>query len=438
MGLKLIIAGFIFFFLPNISIIDVLPDFIGCILVICGLNKLTDLTPGLADARKKFINVMYIMIAKFFLAFSVPFFSNNVADGGYILIFTFTFGVLDLIFTLPAFMALLDGFVYLGNRTDTSSIFEKQSEFSTLTNIFIVTKAVLATIPDIAYISNPEFSGTVSSNGGFYLSEYKTLLTAINLFITGIIGIMWLVYAVRYFNGIRNDNKLIDHLTERYQNEVIPNKGLFIRRGIKTAFAFITVGGVLMLDVSIDLVNVIPDFLGGILFVIAALTLKKYCKAKPFSMATWAFLGASVASWTVMCVYAVKYPDVNIWSNMDAYTLFTYANIFQTLKYASLCAVTVAFYLTAKDVINRHTGSPIDELQSIAITKKRQQKEAMGLNVAVMILGLICCCSGVVRCFLLYDFPEYSMFDIIFNVIYVAYLIKLLTNINDSVEYRYL
>ena len=62
----------------------------------------------------------------------------------------------------------------------------------------------------------------------------------------------------------------------------------------------------------------------------------------------------------------------------------------------------------------------------------------MGLNVAVMILGLICCCSGVVRCFLLYDFPEYSMFDIIFNVIYVAYLIKLLTNINDSVEYRYL
>jgi hypothetical protein len=193
-----------------------------------------------------------------------------------------------------------------------------------------------------------------------------------------------------------------------------------------------------MLDLMIDLVNVIPDFFGAILFLIAAFILSKYCSAKTFRISACIFTVASLGAWIFMCYYAVRYPDVNIWSNMDAYTLFTYVNVFQIIKYISLGAVVITLFYTLKDIVLRHTGSPVDEFQSIAIVKKRQQKEALVLNIAVMVLGLICCVSGIARNILLYDFPEYSLFDIVFNIIYIFYLVKLLTNINDAVEYRYL
>ena len=51
MGFGLFAVSLIFFFTPNLDIIDVLPDFIGAILVIRGLNKLSDLTPGLSDTK---------------------------------------------------------------------------------------------------------------------------------------------------------------------------------------------------------------------------------------------------------------------------------------------------------------------------------------------------------------------------------------------------
>ena len=182
MGLSFLIVGFIFFFLPNFSIIDILPDFIGCIFIIVGLNKISDLTPGLNDARRAFFKVMYLHIAKFVLMFTVPYFGRT--DGGVILIYSFTFLVLDLIFTLPAFKSLLNGFTYLGNRTVASSLFKNHKELSSLTSLFIIVKAFLAMFPDLSYISNPESSNIVTLYGGFYLSNYKTLLVCVNFLIT--------------------------------------------------------------------------------------------------------------------------------------------------------------------------------------------------------------------------------------------------------------
>ena len=89
MRIKYILLGFLFFFLPNFNIVDILPDFIGCLLIIYGLGKISDLSPVLNDAKNAFKNLLYIYIAKFVLMFFVPYFGNT--DGGYLLIFSFTF-----------------------------------------------------------------------------------------------------------------------------------------------------------------------------------------------------------------------------------------------------------------------------------------------------------------------------------------------------------
>lgn len=438
MGLPFLVAGFIFFFLPNFSIIDILPDFIGCLLIIIGLNKLADLTPGLYDARKAFVKVMYIHIAKFFLMFALPFFGNQNGGDGYVLIFSFTFAVLDFIYTLPAFKSLLNGFVYLGDRTNAAVLFENQSEFSTLTSAFIIIKATMAFLPDLSFISNPESSNIVASSGSFYISNYKTLLVLANFLITGIIGVVWLVYAVRYFNGIKNDKILLGALTEKYKNDILSQKGLFIRRGIKLSFTFIMIGGVLMTDYLIDLVNVIPDFLGALFFLLSAIILRKYVKTKYLLVHSILFLCFSVVTWVMFCAFAIRYPSVNIWTNIEAYYVYIYLAISNTLKCTVQALVYVVLFAMIKNIINTHTGSSVNELHSISLARKKQQEQLRKNNLFILVFGLITVVLSILRVWVLFDHPGVGVVDSVISVVYSVCLIKLLTNVNNAVEYRYL
>lgn len=436
MGIQYLIIGFAFFFLPNLSIIDILPDFIGCLFIIKGLSKFADLTPVLMDAKKLFFRALYIYIAKFVLMFSVPFFANT--DGGYILIFTFTFAVLDLVFTLPAFKNLHDGFTYLGDRTNASVLFKNQSEFSTMSSLFLITRAVLTLIPDLSYISSPDTSGIVSNTGEFYISNYKTLLTGINFLITGIVGIVWLVYAIRYFNGIKRDVSFMSFLEDKYKNEVLSNNNLFIRRNIKNAFLLFTVGAVFMLDFLIDYVNILPDFLGAFFVLMGAIFVRKYIKSKMLITTSVIATIFSTVSWVVLCLYAITMPGMDIWTNIEAYELFVLLNITNAVKYIAILFMFIALYRTIINIVKEYTGSPVDELKSIALSSKEKQLSMYKQNKICLAFGILCCVSGIVRMFLLYDFAVFGIIDFLLNVLWIALTLNLFNSVNSSVEYKYL
>ena len=436
MGLSYLIAGFVFFFLPNFTIIDLLPDFIGCILIIKGLNKLADLTPGLMLAKNAFIKVLYFSIAKFLLMFTVPYFGST--DGGYILIFTFCFVVFDFIYTLPAFKALLNGFVYLGDRTNSKVLFKNQSEFSTLTTIFLIVRASLALLTDLSYISAPEFSNVVSSGNEFYLANYRTLLVAFNFVVTTIIGVIWLNYAIKYFNGIKKDKELISFLENQYDTTIKPNKGLFIRRGFSNAAFMFVIGGLLMFDFLIDYVNVIPDFLGGVFFIIAVSFIKKYCKSKHLNLSLYVFTVTALIFWIILCVYAVKFPDVYLLRDENAARFFNLVNIFNVLKYITLSVSFYFLFKTLKEIINNHTGSPVEELKTLSLSKKAEQIEMHKKNTVCLVSGLIGCVTGVLRLILLYQVGWFQLVDYAVITFWFINFYKLFTNIKSAVEYRYL
>lgn len=435
MGISFLIIGFLFFFLPNFSIIDLFPDFLGCLFVIKGLSKLADLTPGLSDAKDAFLKVTYIYVAKFFLMFSVPFFGNT--DGGYILIFSFVFGILDLIFTLPAFKTLLNGFLYLGDRTNASSLFKNHSELSTMTSIFFVVRAALVVLQDLSYISTPDMSGIVATNG-FYLSNYRTLLVAFNFVVTGIIGFIWIVFAVNYFRGIKRDKTLIGFLSDQYKTKVLPNTSLFTRRAVKNSYLMFTLASILMIDFMIDYVNFVPDFIGGLLFICGTLFLKKYVKTKEMLISSIIFTVFSLASWIVLAVYAVKFPDVYISTNMQAYSMFRIVNLFNILKYASAILLFINIFKLYKDIIKLHTGSAVDELASISVNTRLRQIEMTKNNNIMLVLGILTCASGIFRMIMLYNIPAFLVFDIGINLVWFICAFKLYGKVNEAVEYKYL
>ena len=50
MEFALITAGLLFLMNPLIAIVDIFPDFIGCILILLGINRLRAVSPELDDA----------------------------------------------------------------------------------------------------------------------------------------------------------------------------------------------------------------------------------------------------------------------------------------------------------------------------------------------------------------------------------------------------
>lgn len=436
MGLSYLIAGFSFFFLPNFTIIDIMPDFIGCLLIIKGLQKIADLTPGLNDARDKFFKAFYVYLAKFILMFTVPFWGNN--DGGIILILNFSFVVLEAMFAFTAFSSVLNGFLYLGERTNSNTIFIGHSNLSVITGIFFITRSVMAFIPDISYISAPEYSGVVSSDRGFYISDYKTILVALNFGIVTILGLIWFVLATQYITRIKKDLSLMSFLENRYKTEILPNTGLFIRRDVKKAVIFIIIAMIFSVDFQIDMINVIPDFVCGCFILIAAFILAKRCNAKLLKISSSIYTVISAIYWWMSYKYATKFTDVFIWKNFEAYENYIWLNVMNVVKSLTFALVLFALYKTLNDLINKHTGSSFGELESISKANLFKQNECKAQNKESFIFGLVVVELGIARLALFYTLPIASVFDTVFNVIWIVLLFKVVNKTNEMVEYKYM
>lgn len=65
MNLGILLAGFAFLMNPNVGVFDVLPDFIGYLLILKGMGILPDLVPALAGAKRGFLNLINVSLGRF-------------------------------------------------------------------------------------------------------------------------------------------------------------------------------------------------------------------------------------------------------------------------------------------------------------------------------------------------------------------------------------
>ncbi len=111
MKIGYILAGLVFLCNPHIHIIDFLPDLIGYALILHGLSKIADLERNLLSARSKFMKLAWLSAGKLACLLILPIFDETLY-----LIFTFTFGMFELIWGVPAFIDLFHGIAFLEDR----------------------------------------------------------------------------------------------------------------------------------------------------------------------------------------------------------------------------------------------------------------------------------------------------------------------------------
>ena len=124
--------------------------------------------------------------------------------------------------------------------------------------------------------------------------------------------------------------------------------------------------------------------------------------------------------------------------NTEAYESFKWVCVADGLKYVIFAFMFYIYFKFIKSVILEHTGSAIDELQSLSHTALVNQKKFLKANAITFMIAIACCVSGVIKAPLAAIFPIYPNLDLLLNILWLSLNIGNLNKINEAVEYRYL
>ncbi|MBE6713205.1 MAG: hypothetical protein E7580_06775 [Ruminococcaceae bacterium] len=255
----LIFVGFLFLINPDFITLDIIPDFIGYILIACGLSRLSLLEERIAAAKKWLLFLALTSVVKLFSS-ALVFTSTLQSDR---LMFCFFFlvaeGGLSWLFCDNFFK----GLHYLAIRRDGTLMLKSFDLVRGYVTGFFLAKAVINFLPQLPTIFFSEIDA-----GADYVQDYSAMRTnffttqRILLVIGGVLLVFFGIYTARiikaYLKRCREDKTFYENLISSYVENVEKNAPLQTRLAIKGAFFWFFLAFVCMGDLYLDFINIFP------------------------------------------------------------------------------------------------------------------------------------------------------------------------------------
>ncbi len=443
LGIGLVFLAGLFFFNPTVSVVDILPDFIGYVILYFGLRKLGDLNDHIDNAVAYTQKMMIVSICQLLsMVVLFGFITEQEKPTSYLL-FSFAISVFEIIFLSRLFGEFFEGIVYLGSRNGATSLLENRrtENFHTFTVFFFIAKAVLATLPEFSSLAYRD-----GSNWEF-LYDYIGLYRTVAIIIMLPIGIVWLVGLWKYLKHITNDSSFITSMEDAYEKNVLPKKEIFVQRYSAVAFTVFAIGVVFSLDLYMDNISMLPDFICPIFILVALLFLKKYVgisqKAIYFCIG---HLITSVSTYVMTILFYNNYTLLLTRNTAEAYDAYMVLGAVKTLDSVAFFLMAFSLLPILKNIVNEHTGyAPANENNVDLYDKVRYVHEVLNKRLVVSkYLALACAVSSPLVFFftrILYIAKNTSFLWIIEFLIYSAfiiYFIQTLFAIKREMGHKYL
>lgn len=447
--------AFLFIFNPNVSIVDVLPDFFGYIILSVSLVKLSMLSEGLAEARRAFERMILIDGAKLFAMVWVFGIEATNERSSSLLLWSFVFGVLEIIFLVPACIKLFEGLGELGNfhkntaihgsaREGRKSYTEKLRNFSVF---FIIFRAAMTLLPELADLTNVD---SVQQANFVSIYRYIGIMRMFCFIPVFIVGVIWLVKALRYFARIRADRVFCDSVREAYREKIIPKEGLFVIRNVKIATWLFVVAMVLSLDIELEGSNILPDLLILLFFIPSFIYL---CKTTVFSkkatiVTTVLFALSSVASIAADAFYHSNYTYNAMEKSEEvffAYLVYVGAVALQGIVF--ICLLT-SFSNNVRKVIAAHTGYVLgkespqgrEDERAADFHKELSKSFSYMLDVAILyvVSDIAKALYGAVYAFMDKNWGWLGLVNIVCGIFFIAMVVKAVSELREAVQTKYM
>lgn len=394
-GFGALAVASVFLFDPNIAILDLLPDFIAYIMIVSALLPLSYICPKLEVAVSKFALAAVVSGARFIALFPVFGMSNQSERPMMILLVSFSFAVVELLFTVPAWTAFFDGMLYLSERTGAMAVYKIRHGRSTvngwaktLTIAWIFIKPMLAVLPEFSALTDGGYDDTI-----FNWYEYIGLFRKLGFMFGLVVGMLWLAAIERYWHTICVDGEFISALKRKYSEEISEDDIRFTKQRIKVAFVFLAVAFLLEIDFMIDYNNVIPDVLPAIAFILFFASLKKtYPKWRTGFFASLIYLGCAAVSEGLEYSFNAKYFNAMVWQSEAEKNAFVIRFAFVIIASAVFVAVTALSVKALRYIISEHAGyisrNSSEEYRDAKLGEIRRYLN--GWCTAVLVLAVIC------------------------------------------------
>lgn len=369
MNIACLIAGFIFLSNPNVGIIDFLPDFIGCCLIIHGIGLAKLYSPDWKDASR--IAVILGVVNGIKTA-CIPLLYRDIRALPILL--SFSFALVEGFLLVSLTNKFFEGLFYVGMRYDISAVFAVKGSSDIRNNKtevgvkikhfavgFFIFRSLLSILPDISDLQIASEKQTV-----FTYSDLHKLFNATVLIIGSVAAIVFLFKFIPALIGIKNDpnKKSFDELCNNLiQNPVIRDK-LNLRRLIVLA----SIAVVTSLFLSVDGM-IIPALVSAIFIVLFSVCSGRYDN-RVYIVIPFSLLGAGVSVFDL--IYRFKYfidmdhvPEDSVWihaatETYNMVTLFTL--IERLLLWVSLVIILYFLYKKIKSDADSITNAGNDDM----------------------------------------------------------------------------
>ncbi len=450
MNIRYIIIGLFFLINPNIEVFDVLPDFVGLILIMKGISHLaaTDEKAGLA--RKSLLICTYINAAKTLTLILQGVISE--AEMTWMLIFTLCFGVGEAVLLFLAFTRLDASLNYTGMIYSSSAVYEGSAGFTGLTLTFIGVRTFMSVLPEFVYLFDIDYGdvGVVLINWDFV----TLLLYAVNVITVLALGIVWFINSRRYWKMVGKQVEYLTAIEKKYQKEVGTNIPLLTYRAFKTEALLIGLAAIAMICVRLDGIDIVPDFIAGILLVAASIRLRKLYPRhfEPTLIASGVFLALGAAEWWMWFDYCTDYYDTAtaVISFSETMRIFFYGSVkiyneymlrvgIDALKCVAGFTAIFMFTRCIKEIIREHTGA-IAELRS-EVTQRKSAKIQKQLRIMTVIFIVITAISFIfdpISALIYFDYSIFNFITIMLGIIYAIYAWVYVQKLTESIENKYM
>lgn len=452
MGVGLIFAGFCFFFNPYFAALDILPDFIGALLIWLGLLTYARISEPMAEARRAFLKLALADAVKNLMLLVIFGMGSSNEQPTMLLIAAFCSASLGLFFFLPAVRALFDGMEYLALSYGCAPLYAVNRSGHSATErlkrficAFLVLREIISLLPEFAALLNSAYV----DSGMVWLYDYIGVMRLLAAFPVLILGLIYLGRVIVYFVRVLRQREFRLRLAEAYAAHMESHPGIAIRARHLVAFVLLGLGAVLTLDFYLDFQNIIPDALAALLFAAGVLLLKAPWRYRmPAAVMAAAFGGIASASSRLSYQFYMEFTPAAINKTQGAAAAYFRLWISSLGEMLVFLAFLVALLLLLRYTFRHYAGYVPEytdgnfESRSLA----RLREEFDGMLIKCFLLGF----TSALFSFL-YDYvkvwPEdrriYRMLeflwmpDFLFAIIFAAYFCYLLSTVSLQIEARH-
>ena len=362
---KLIGIGFIFLIDYNIGAVDILPDWIGLVLILLGIGKTAYINSNFGSAAKYIKIWLAVAVIKSILtAIEIAYSVFNDSD---MLLFAVLFGLFDLFFSFIVFgniIAACDMFLNIDNQFDN---LRKLTYIYPILKIFFAVKFILTVLSQLPLLLSEMTYDylSVKYNIFFTLEIAKNIITPPCFIASTLFGLFAASLVAPFFNSVSKSETLCEIIKDEVNHLFLNDRFFMLKRSFDHAFGFFMVGIAFFVDFEFDRINLLPDFVIYICLLFGLKILSVFERRLNYigkdksrkSLKVFIFFGLliSLAAYIFTTVYRSEYLELAV--ALDTIFIFRIlASVFYILSVALFFIIAVRFFENIKKIREYHYG----------------------------------------------------------------------------------